>query len=109
MPYDEAVAERVRARLARRNGLVEKRMFGAVGFVLDGNTCLGVWKDSLIVRVGRDAYEAALGEPGAGEFDVTGRPMRGWVLVAPAGFADEGDLVKWIALAVDFTRTLPPK
>jgi len=63
MAYDEPLAARIRAALARKRGVEEKKMFGGVGFLLNGNMLLGVWKDSLIVRLGSDSYENALLEP----------------------------------------------
>ena len=84
-------------------------MFGGVGFLLSGNMCVGVWKDSLVARVGLGQYEDALNRPFAGEFNVTGRSMKGWVLVAPEGIDEDDQLHDWIQLAVSFVRTLPAK
>jgi len=108
MPCDENLVARVRKAAARR-GFVEKRMFGGVCFLLAGNICVGVWKDSLIVRVGAARAASALAEAGVGEFDVTGRPMKGWVLVGPEAASADAALRSWIADAVAFVRTLPAK
>ena len=109
MSYSEALAERIRRRLARRRNVEEKKMFGGIGFLLNGNMCVGVWKDSLIARVGPEQYEEALQEPFVGEFDITGRAMTGWVLIAPEGIEDDDQLQEWIERAVKFSSTLPPK
>ena len=85
MPYDEDTAERVRERLAHHAGFEQKKMFGGIGILLNGNMCVGVWKDSLILRVGPECYEAALSARFVDEFDITGRPMKGWVMVEPDG------------------------
>src|SRR5476649_1929772 len=85
MPFDESLAGRIRVALARKKNIEEKKMFGAIGFLLNGNMLVGVWKKSLIVRLGPDGYEDAQLEPHVKEFDITGRPMKGWVLVEPAG------------------------
>lgn len=85
------------------------KMFGGVGFLLNGNMCVGVWKDFLILRVGPQKYEAALAEPFAREFDITGRVMKGWVMVEPEGFEWDDDLQNWIQLALRFVRTLPAR
>ena len=77
MAYDESLAVRIRTALARRKNVEEKKMFGGVGFLLNGNMLVGVWKDSLIVRLGPDSYEDALLEPHVKEFDITGRAMKG--------------------------------
>jgi TfoX/Sxy family transcriptional regulator of competence genes len=109
MPFDETIAARVRPVFARRAGFAEKKMFGGVGFLLDGNMCVGVWKHWLIARIGPDAYAAALQKPGVKEFDITGRPMTGWVMIDPSGARDELELNAWIDQAVEFVRTLPAK
>ncbi|MFH1918633.1 MAG: TfoX/Sxy family protein [Planctomycetota bacterium] len=109
MVYDELLAARVRKALARRKGVTEKKMFGGVGFLLGGNMGVGVWKDSLILRLGPDQYEGALREPGVKPFDITGRPMKGWVMVEPGGIEPDEDLRAWVRRAVTFTGTLPPK
>jgi TfoX/Sxy family transcriptional regulator of competence genes len=109
MAFSEALAERIWQRLARRKNVVEKKMFGGVGFLLNGNLLVGVWKDSLCVRLGPDQAEAALLEPHVKEFDITGRPMKGWVLVKPEGVEDEEQLSGWVQRAVKFVGTLPAK
>lgn len=109
MPFDQHLADRIRSHLQGRPGLVEKRMFGGVGFLLHGNMCVGVWRDALVVRVGPEQYPHALREAFVREFDITGRPMTGWVLVAPPGLADEDQLAGWIGLATRFVQTLPRK
>jgi TfoX/Sxy family transcriptional regulator of competence genes len=88
MAFSEALAERIRHALARRKNVEEKKMFGGVGFLLNGNMVVGVWKDSLIVRLGPDEGDLAFLEPHVREFDITGRPMKGWVLVEPEGVED---------------------
>ena len=109
MAYDEALARRIRAAMGEPPGLVEKKMFGGVGFLVSGNMACGVHKDTLIVRVGVDNYQAALARPHAAPFDMTGRPMTGWVMVAPAGCSDDAALRAWVEPAVDYALTLPPK
>jgi TfoX/Sxy family transcriptional regulator of competence genes len=109
MAFSEALAERIRQQLARRKNVEEKKMFGGVGFLLNGNTLVGVWKDSLIVRLGKDEGEAVLLEPHVKEFDITGRAMKRWGLVAPAGVESDDQLGGWIQRAVKFVRTLPAK
>src|SRR6516165_1576632 len=108
MAFNEALAERIRQRLARRKNVEEKKMFGGVGFLLNGNLLVGVWKDSLCVRLGPEQAEEALLQPYVKEFDITGRPMKGWVLVEPEGVAGD-QLKRWIQRAVKFVRKLPAK
>ena len=109
MPYDQALAQRIRPLLADKRGFSEKRMFGGVGFLLHGNMCVGVWKEFLIARVGEDAYEESLAVPSAREFDITGRPMAGWVMIEPDGVESEHRLSEWVQRAVDFVERLPKK
>src|SRR5262249_45642536 len=96
-------------RLARLKTVEEKTMVGGIGFLLNGSLLVGVWKDSLIARLGPDNYDDALLEPHVREFDITGRPMRGWVVVAPEGVGDDDQLSAWIERAVTFVATLPKK
>jgi TfoX/Sxy family transcriptional regulator of competence genes len=109
MPYDESLARRVRAHFARRRTIVEKKMFGGVGLLHRGNLCVAVWQDALIARVGPDAYLQALDEPMTKKFDITGRAMKGWVMVLGDGVADDDDLRGWIERATRFVESLPPK
>ena len=109
MAFNEALAERIRQQLARRKNVEEKKMFGGVGFLLNGNLLVGVWKESLVVRLGPDEGDEALMEPHVKEFDITGRPMKGWVLVAPEGIEDDKQLSTWIQRAVRFVGMLPAK
>ncbi|MBL9091699.1 MAG: TfoX/Sxy family protein [Planctomycetaceae bacterium] len=109
MPYSKQLAERVRMALGRRPGLVEKRMFGGVCLLLRGNMLVGVWEQLLIARLGPDEAARALKEPNVREFDVTGRPMRGWVMIEPDGLDRDADLAQWLARAEAFVETLPAK
>lgn len=109
MPFDESLAARIRDELARRRNIEERKMFGCICFLLNGNALAGVWKDALIARLGPDEGEAALREPHVRAFDITGRPMRNWVAVEPEGVEDDDQLREWIERAVKFVRTLPKK
>ena len=109
MAFSEALAERIRQGLARRKNVEEKKMFGGIGFLLSGILLVGVWKDSLCVRLGPEQAEKALPEPHVKEFDITGRPMKGWVLVEPEGVEDDDQLKGWIQRAVKFVGKLPKK
>jgi TfoX/Sxy family transcriptional regulator of competence genes len=109
MAYDEALAKKVRSHLASIPGLVEKKMFGGVGFMIHGNMACGVNGQDLIVRVGPEQYEAALAEPFIRPFDMTGRPMKGWIVAKPEAYATEDELGYWIQRGVAFAQTLPAK
>ena len=109
MAFDETLAERIRQRLTRRKNVEEKTMYGGVGILIHANILVGVWKDSLIVRLGPEQGDEALKEPHVHEFDITGRPMKGWVLVEPEGVEGDDQLAGWIERAVKFVKTLPKK
>jgi TfoX/Sxy family transcriptional regulator of competence genes len=109
MAFDEALADRIRQQLARRKNIEERKMFGGLGFLLKGNLLVGVWKDSLIVRLGDEDGGVALTEPHVLPFDITGRPMKNWVLVEPGGFSGDDQLRDWIQRAIKFVGKLPKK
>jgi hypothetical protein len=109
MAYDEGLAARVREVLGDQPGLAEKQMFGGLAFLLHGNMACGVRGEDLIVRVAADAADAALGEPGVRPFDLTGRPMKGWLMVSPDGHAEDDDLRRWIDRGLAHAGSLPPK
>ena len=109
MAYDEALAERVRAGVAGVDGVAEKRMFGGLAFLVNGNMAVGVHGDDLIVRLAPEETDAALAEEHVRVFDMTGRPLKGWVLVGKGAIADEEGLGTWVTRAVDFAESLPPK
>ena len=109
MAYDEGLAQRIREAVGGLPSLVEKKMFGGVGFMVHGNMACGVHGDELIVRVGRERYEEALGRSTTRPFDITGRPMKGWVLVGSDGHESDQDLKDWVQQGVDFALSLPPK
>ena len=109
MAYSESLALRIRAALSRQKGVVEKKMFGGVGFLLRGNILVGVWKDSLIARLGQEDGEQALAEEHVRPFDITGKAMKGWVLVEPEGVDSERQLAAWMERAMEFVKGLPGK
>lgn len=109
MAYDEGLAQRVREMLEPQRGTSERKMFGGLAFMLDGNMCCGIVGDDLMVRVGPDRYDAALAEPHAREMDFTGRAMRGMVYVDAGGIEDDDTLEAWVKQGVDHARSLPPK
>jgi len=109
MACDSILAVKIRQLLGKRKNIIEKRMFGGVAFLLGGNVCCGAWKEFLILRLGEDAARQVLAEEHARPFDVTGKPMRGWAMVEPAGWRNAARLRRWVARAVAFTARLPPK
>ncbi len=108
MAFDGQLAERVLSILQNENP-VEKRMFGGVGYLINGNMACGVHGDNLIVRVGKDPYSELVKHPSTKPFDLIGKSMNGWLEVIPAGTRSDKELAEWIQFGVDFTRTLPHK
>ena len=109
MAYDESLAARVKEVLSVRPDIAERKMFGGLAFMLAGNMCCCVTDRGLMVRVGPAGYEEALALPHAGVMDITGRPMRGWVLVQPAGLESDAGLNRWVGHGAGFAATLPAK
>ena len=109
MAYDEGLAERVRGVLLEVDGILEKKMFGGLAMMLNGNMCCGVLDEDLLVRLGKEGAAQALTEPHVREMDFTGKPMRTMVYVAPEGVASDEDLASWVLRGVRFASSLPPK
>ena len=108
MAYDLTLAERIRLQLGSIP-FVEKKMFGGVGFLLNGNMTCGVHKNDLIVRVDPEKHAALLKKSFVRPFDMTGRPMKGWLVVDAEGLKTEKQFSAWIKEGIEFASTLPPK
>jgi TfoX/Sxy family transcriptional regulator of competence genes len=109
MAYDEGLAIRLRELLSDADGVTAKKMFGGLAVLLHGNMAVGVVRDELLVRTDPDDQEAWLAEPGTRVFDMTARPMKGWILVAPDACAEDDDLARWVSRGVEYALSLPPK
>lgn len=109
MPYSESLARRIRDLVVGKRNIEERKMFGCLCFLLNGNALAGVWKDRLIARLGPINYEKAMMEPHVRAFDITGKPMGNWVAVEPEGVEDDDQLQEWIQRATKFVKTLPRK
>jgi TfoX/Sxy family transcriptional regulator of competence genes len=109
MAFSEALAARVRQALGRPSGLTERKMFGGLAFLLNGNMCCGVVSDRLMLRLGENGAAEALTEPHAHVMDFTGKPMKSMVYVDPAGLESEEALRQWVRRAVSYASSLPAK
>lgn len=109
MGYDEGLAHRVRQLFEREGHFVERKMFGGVAFMINGNMACGITGEDLMVRVGKESYEDALAKPHVKPFDMTGRPMKGWVSVGAEAIAEETQLNQWVQRGMHTARSLPPK
>ena len=106
---DEKLVQRIRAMLKRRKGYSEKKMFGGICFMINGNMCVGPWNGALIVRLDREKHEETQSEPHVKPMDITGKVMKGWALVERTGIESDDDLKRWIERGVKFARSLPSK
>lgn len=109
MPYNEELDARIKKIVSRWKNTSDKKMFGGVCHLLQGNMFCGVYKDFLILRLGDDQAKEAMKLPYAKPFDITGRPMKGWVMVDHRGFETEDALKQWLEKAKKFAAALPPK
>lgn len=109
MAYDLALAERIRRIVGPRADVIEKHMFGGIAWLLDAKMFVGIVKDELMVRVGKDAHDDAIARPHARTMDFTGRPMLGYVFVAGPGVKTPKQIEVWVAQALAHVATLPAK
>jgi len=110
MAFDEKLAARIKAQLGKKKGIVEKKMFGGLAFLLNGNMSCGVHGNEMIVRLAPEETDKALAKRHVRVFDIAGRgPMKGWILVEPEGLKTEKDLAAWVDTGVKYAASLPPK
>ena len=109
MAFDEKLALRVKSALSDERNVSERKMFGGIAFMVKGSMCVGVLNDDLVVRVAADEWERALGSPHARPMDFTGKPMKGFLYVAPGGTKTSSSLKKWIDVGLSFVATAPAK
>jgi TfoX N-terminal domain len=109
MAFDEGLAERIRDVVSDEPGLSERRMFGGLCFLANGNMSFGIVGSEIMVRVGPDAYDVVLCEPHARQMDFTGRSMRGMVYVDEQGISEDDALAEWLRRGLDFAQSLPSK
>ena len=109
MAFDETLAQRIRKGLGRKKGVEEIKTFGGLCFMMNGHMLVGVWNDSMIVRLGVEQEEDALLEPHVKRLDIKRKPMKGWIKVAKEGVQEIAQVKAWIQRAVKFVGKLPPK
>ena len=109
MAYNEQLDRRIKKIVSRWQSTDDKKMFGGVCHLINGNMFCGVHKDFLILRLGEDKSSEALKHPYARPFDITGKPMKGWVMITSQGYQEDPDLEAWLDLAQAFAKSLPPK
>lgn len=109
MAFDESLAHRIRAAIGSDVAVTEKRMFGGLAFLAGGHMSVGVHGSELIVRVDPARTEALLKQPGVRVFDITGKPMKGWLLVSAAALPDRKAMAAWVGQGIAYAGSLPPK
>jgi len=109
MAYDEHLAQRIRDIVGSEPGIDEQKMFGGLAILLDGNMAVGVSGDEVMVRVGVDGLEEVLTQDGVRPFDMSGKRMKGWILVGGQGIAEDEDLKRWTDIGMGIAGSLPPK
>jgi hypothetical protein len=108
MAYDESLSKRINELVKSKKGFTHKEMFGGIAYLLNGNMCVGVHKNELIIRYDPKITEEITSNKDVRPFDITGRPMKGWSLVSNEGVKGDG-LKKWFDLSFSFAKSLPPK
>jgi len=109
MPYSTRLEEKIETAAGRWQNLTKKKMFGGVCYLIRGNMAFGIWKDFLIVRMDKEQSAKSLTDRNVLPFDITGRPMAGWVMVREAGWKSAAGLAKWIGIGKEFAAGLPEK
>ncbi len=109
MAFDEDLANRVRRILRKIDGVSEKKMFGGLCFLINGNMALGISREDLMIRVRPETYEKLLAQPNVRKMDFTGKPLKGFLYVGAKGRDTDRALRKWVSKSVDFAMSLPPK
>lgn len=109
MSYNKKLEEKIDAAVKRWQDVEKKKMFGGVGYLLKGNMAFGIWKDFLIVRMDKDQAGQSLQSASVRPFDITGKPMAGWVMVAESAWKGRAGLMKWLKMGKDFSLSLPEK
>jgi TfoX/Sxy family transcriptional regulator of competence genes len=109
MAFDVVLSERIRTKMYRRSGFTEKKMFGGICYMLNGNICCGVIKDEMVVRLDPDQTDEVLAHSCARIFDYSGHPMKGWFFISPEGVRSDQDLARWTTRSIQYAKSLPPK
>jgi hypothetical protein len=107
--YDESLAQRIRFQLGTMQPFTERKMFGGIAFLINGNMACGIVGDELMARTGPEHFAGALARPHTRPMDFTGRPMKGMLYVGAEGLGGDDELAAWVSLCAGFAGSLPPK
>lgn len=109
MPYSEKLEKRITAILKSKRNMVVKKMFGGVCFMLKDKMIAGIVEDKLMIRCRKDDYDTLLKKPNASVMNFTGKPMKGFLYIEPAGIRTEMQLMRWIEVGIDFLNASEAK
>ena len=109
MPYDTILEKKIGEITLSWEALEKKKMFGGICYLINGNMSFGIWKDNLIVRMAPELAVEKLKDRNVKEFDITGKPMKGWVMVEKEAWQDKKKLVEWLDIGRSFALALPKK
>ena len=109
MAYNEALEKQIEDIALQWDGLEKKKMFGGICYLINGNMCFGIFKDYLIVRMAADLAKDMLMGEHVREFDITGRPMKGWVMVEKGSWGKKAELTRWLDIGRSYALGLPKK
>jgi TfoX/Sxy family transcriptional regulator of competence genes len=108
MAYDEKLADKIRLALAHVKKVEEKKMFGGIAFMVNGKMCLGVDKEDIMLRCTPEANSDLLIRKGVRPFDLTGKPMKGWLLIGPEATKAKKDFDFWVTVAIESNKQIVP-
>jgi hypothetical protein len=109
MPYNLDLEQKLDSLAPRFGALVKKKMFGGIGYLMNGNMVFGIHRQALVLRTSSESTEELLKNEFVSVFEISGRPMKGWLLISLEGLKTEKRLLELLNLAVDYVKTLPPK
>lgn len=109
MSYSTHLEELIDKHIRQEKNFVKKKMFGGLGYLFNGNMCVGIWKEFLVLRTSKEEAELLLKEPGMLPFDITGRAMDGWIMVDPSRYTDDNSLAYFLSISRNFVAGLPPR
>ncbi len=109
MPYNQDLEKKLDLLTVKLGEFTKKKMFGGVGYMMNGNMVFGIHKESLLIRTSPEKEPEMLKQNGVSIFDMTGRPMKGWLLIAPPVWKTDQQLLGWLNIAIDYVIHLPGK
>lgn len=109
MAYNKAIEKCIDDLIAQWPNMEKKKMFGGVCYLTRGNMCFGIWQEYLIVRTDSATSQKQMQKDHVRPFDITGKPMKGWFMVASEGWPTDSAMSEWLTMGLEFALTLPEK